>query len=201
LKRIIKGVTYNTDTSTQIARKDGECNGGNRYFATLYQTRGGAFFLDSVENVRSFDEHTSETRVVDHKNTFVPLSQAEAKAWYLEGESEIFVDAFGEVPEATSEMETEAGVYIRLPILLKTRIEDAAEHAGLSLNAWAIRCFENGAGSLVGVAEKESPRSETRRAGKRKNTPFPPDAGPGRPPARLLQSAGRNGRSPRRRKP
>jgi predicted HicB family RNase H-like nuclease len=156
MKRIINGVTYNTDTSTQIAQKDGERNGGNRYFEILYQTRGGAFFLVDRENVLSFDEYTSRTKCVDRKITFSPMSRSDAKEWCLEGESEIFVDAFGEVPEATSEIETEAGVYIRLPSLLKTRIEAAAEHDGLSLNAWAIRCFENCARSSVSEASRRA---------------------------------------------
>jgi predicted HicB family RNase H-like nuclease len=146
VKRIINGITYNTDTSVRIARKDGEYSEGP-YCTILYKTRGGAYFLDQAETVLSYDQETAETRVVDRKRTFVPMSRDDAEEWYLEGETEVLVEAFAELPEAAAEAETEAGVYLRLPMVLKTRIEAAAKNARLSLNAWAMRCFERCAGS------------------------------------------------------
>jgi predicted HicB family RNase H-like nuclease len=46
-------------------------------------------------------------------------------------------------PEAEEESEPAATAYLRLPPALKSRIEAAAAGDKLSLNAWAIRCFES----------------------------------------------------------
>lgn len=148
MKRIIDGVTYNTDTSTTIAQAEWENREGEQCQGTLYQTRGGAFFID-VETTRPVYDEYEEQWKPRKSHAFEPQSRDEAEKWCQEGEVEIFVDAFGELPEA-AETETEAGVYFRLPIVLKTRIEAAAKDAGLSLNAWAMRCFER-------CAEPEQP--------------------------------------------
>jgi hypothetical protein len=62
--------------------------------------------------------------------------------------SEMFED---KVPED----ETEGTVYVRMPANLKRRIEELAESAGLSANAWAIRCFEQCANASQRLARSE----------------------------------------------
>jgi predicted HicB family RNase H-like nuclease len=94
--------------------------------------RVGAFFVDVV----SGDGHT-----------YVPKSRDEAKKWVLERKAETFVDAFDEPTGTVGDgSPTEAGFYLRLPILLKTRIEVAAKSAQMSLNAWITQCLERCAG-------------------------------------------------------
>lgn len=133
MKRIINGVTYNTDTATAVARswwedweKDNE-----RVESWLYLTRGGAFFLvhhQASEDVPIF-EPVAEREDVDK--------------WLTTGEVELFDQSvFQEPPEASAEREPEATLYIRVPRRLKERIEARAEADDLSLNAWVMRCVE-----------------------------------------------------------
>jgi predicted HicB family RNase H-like nuclease len=133
MRRIIEGVTYNPETSTAIARAVWESGEGDRNVGTLYQTRAGAFFVDVI------------TSGAGH--TYVPKNRDEAKKWVLEREAETVVDAFDEPTETMGDgPPTEAGIYLRLPILLKTRAEAAAKSARMSLNAWITQCLERCAG-------------------------------------------------------
>ena len=141
MKRIIDGVAYNTDTSTVIARSEyeGEYNHRNsNCIATLYQTRGGAFFVVETFNL-GWDE---ETRLDDIRDRFKALSAERAQNWIMTGEVEIIHNPFGEPPEATAEAEASATLYTRVPVSLKQRIEAAARDDGLSGNAWLMRCAE-----------------------------------------------------------
>jgi len=50
--------------------------------------------------------------------------------------------ALGEVPEAAAEAEPGATIYLRVPATLKHRVDTAASDAGMSSNAWVMRCIE-----------------------------------------------------------
>ena len=124
MKRIINSMTYNTDTATIIAT-------WNNNSSALYVTRGGAFFIadypdTDAENLR-------------------PVEEDEARQW-AEGEIdpvELFnTDIFAEPPEASKDEETEATIYLRVPMTLKKVIEEEATKGGQSVNAWAMRCLE-----------------------------------------------------------
>jgi HicB family len=146
MKRIIDGKTYNTDTSTVIARSEWTeqkwvGGGEEHHVGWLYQTRGGAFFLHDQTDEGEYDRDGD--LIVRH--SFEPMTRKEAYQWYMTGDVEVLNDgAFPEPPEAGDEDEAEAqaSVYFRLPNALKRQIEAAAKDAGLSLNAWALRCFE-----------------------------------------------------------
>jgi predicted HicB family RNase H-like nuclease len=142
MKRIIDGVTYNTDTSTRIARSeyDTEYNHEDRPCdGTLYQTRGGAFFVHQCISLGN-DEDGQEVT----KDRFVALSASEAEAWFNAGEVEPYTNPFGEdPPEAEAETAPGATIYVRVPALLKRRVEEAAEKASLSANAYVLRCLES----------------------------------------------------------
>ncbi len=147
MKRIINGVTYNTDTATMIARADGEetdlddvrIKGITLW---LYQTRGGAFFLhiNTEINRRNFE---GELRVVA-RDEFEPLTASEAREWIVNSgyQVEILNDVFGEPPEAVAEEAPGATIYLRVPAALKAQLEAAANEDKLSLNALAMRCLE-----------------------------------------------------------
>jgi predicted HicB family RNase H-like nuclease len=163
MKRIINGVTYNTDTSTMIARaeeiepgwKDG--TGGDRDVLTLYQTRLGAFFIhrDTVSLRRGIRGEWEE----DEHHTFDAMTRAEAHKWVLGHDGvELLSDVFEEPPEAAEETSPGATLYIRVPSSLKDRIEAAAASDKLSVNAWAIRCMEG----CVAYQQKDVPDATKR---------------------------------------
>lgn len=135
MKRIIEGVTYNTDTSTLIAFGSWRNSAGNSVDSMLYQTRGGAFFREDRERTGRGE--------FDYDASCVPLSEEQAREWVMKGQVDL-VDAevFGEPPEAEAEREPSATIYVRVPIALKDRIEGAAETDTLSVNSWMIRCSE-----------------------------------------------------------
>lgn len=141
MKRIIDGVTYNTDTSTLLAKSAYGCEYNHQPFdceGTLYQTRGGAFFVHEQIDL-GFDPDDNEQIV---KDRFAALSPHEAQKWIMTGEVEIFHNPFEDPPEARAESEKGATIYVRVPASLKRRVDEAAEESNLSSNAWATRCVE-----------------------------------------------------------
>jgi predicted HicB family RNase H-like nuclease len=128
LKRIIKGKTYNTETATVVF----ECFNDHPSMAgvVLYQTRHGEFFKLSVE-------HDGE------EDSFGPLTDAEAQA-FLEKirttkATEALEQYFGPFPEGGA---AETRWTIRIPGNLAARVEAAAKASGMSINTYAMRCFE-----------------------------------------------------------
>jgi hypothetical protein len=142
MKRIVNGVTYNTDTSTLLARA--ECaTDHEREVDCLYQTRGGAYFVheETTQQIWNEKQRGHEERV---ENKFVPMSPEDSNKWLLEGDIEVFHNPFGDPPEAESEAEASPGatLYIRMPSALKKRVDEAAKAANVSGNVWAMRCIE-----------------------------------------------------------
>src|SRR5207247_7091838 len=141
MKRIIGGVTYNTATATVLARSQRHDPQENvERELTLYQTSGGAFFLDRATTHHRHTQ-TGEDRLIGLPNTlreFEPLTGEQARRWLSESGAEIFYNPFGDPPEATAEAEPAAAVYLRVPAALKDRMEAAAKAQTQSLNAWAI---------------------------------------------------------------
>ena len=70
------------------------------------------------------------------------MSAEEAEKWTLTGQVEIFGTPFDEPPEAEAEAEPSATIYVRVPTVLKQRVDQAAAEAKLSVNAWAMKCME-----------------------------------------------------------
>lgn len=140
MKRIIDGMTYNTDTSTRIAEAKWE-HDDEIHTGVLYQTLGGAFFVDDEIAKQVWNQHDEqhEERV---EHTFEPMSQEDAHKWMLDGEVEVFNNPFDDPPEATAEAEPGATIYIRAPASLKRRVDDAARASKVSGNVWAMRCVE-----------------------------------------------------------
>jgi HicB family len=139
VKRIIDGVTYNTDTSTRLANSEYEADYNHQdrpCQGTLYQTRGGAFFVWETIDLGIDADGDAITR-----ERFKALSAKEAESWIMTGDVEVFHNPFGEPPEA--EAEPGATIYLRVPAALKKRVDAAATKASLSANSWAIRCLEN----------------------------------------------------------
>lgn len=148
MKRVIDGVTYNTDTSTEIAKSEWSRGENEDVVGILYQTRGGAFFVHYETSRPYHDPRTEEwtTKVTDE---FAPMTRDQAHKWTLEGDVEIIAEVFDLPPEAAAgdAEKPEALIYVRVPPALKARAEAAAKAAGQSMNAWALRCFETCAAS------------------------------------------------------
>lgn len=143
MKRIVNGTTYNTDTSTALARCEFEPDSdGVETVETLYLTRGGAYFIDQ-ENTRTIwneRERENETKVT---NTFIPESPETAHKWMMTAPNvEVFRNPFEDPPEAEAEAEPGATIYIRVPAALKRNVDDAAKAAKVSGNVWTMRCVE-----------------------------------------------------------
>ena len=133
------GVTYNTDTSVRLAESRWQGILGEKFFGTLYQTRGGAFFVDLEITRERWNEleHEPQTEVV---HEFWPKSPDQAQKWMVEGDVEVFHNPFEE--QAAAETEPGATIYIRVPASLKKRVDDAARADNVSANVWAMRCLE-----------------------------------------------------------
>lgn len=142
MKRIIGGVAYNTGTATMIARSsyDHTKDQGTRGTEVLYQTRGGAFFRHLHEIISYKGREGWQER---DQHEFIPMTRDEAAAWATDN-VELLADVFGEVPEATAadNATISAVVNVRLPPSLKERIETGAKEKNLSVNSYAMRCFE-----------------------------------------------------------
>jgi hypothetical protein len=141
MKRIVNGTTYNTETSTELARREGEPEDGAKKVETLHVTRGGAFFAieETARTIWNEREDESETRVT---NSFIPMSAEKAHNWMMTGDVEVFRNPFEDPPEASAEAEPGATIYVRVPLALKRSVDEAAGEAGVSGNVWAMRCIE-----------------------------------------------------------
>jgi predicted HicB family RNase H-like nuclease len=139
MKRVIGGVTYNTSTATALARLDQQDR-----TQTLYQTSGGAYFLDRATTHYRYEQYQDRLVTVPQPaaHTFQPMAAEEAREWLLKSGAEVFHNPFADPPEAAAAEEGAATVFLRIPRALKARIEAAAKVQGQSLNIWAIRTFE-----------------------------------------------------------
>ena len=140
MKRIMNGVTYNTDTSTVLAQSEWKQE-NERGESRLYQTRGGAFFVHNCITENWYDEEEREWRERT-SDEFLPLSPEKAQAWIMDGDVEVHHNPFGDPPEAEAEPDPASTIYVRVPASLKDRVDRAAEAKNLSGNAWAMRCIE-----------------------------------------------------------
>ena len=141
MKRIIDGVTYNTDTSTKLATSGYETNYNHverPCLGTLYQTRGGAYFVHEL--IELGWDREEEDNAFRHRCS--ALSSEQAHKWIMTGDVDILHNPFEEPPEAVAENEPSSTIYVRVPASLKQRIEAAAKADGLSGNAWTMRCVE-----------------------------------------------------------
>src|SRR5579863_2800736 len=138
MKKVVSGVTYNTETSTMIARGEAyENERGHKVHPVLYQTQGGAFFLHHHAEWGIRQDGEWQARESDE---FEPCTADQAHKWVLKGPVEIVSDAFEAPPEAVAERTASATIYLRVPEALKRQLEQAAKSTGQSLNVWAMRC-------------------------------------------------------------
>lgn len=133
MKRIIDGVTYNTDTATAVARWEYKGEDDLDTDAILYQTRGGAFFIVHTWQTGGKEKVYFEAitrdgvqRLVERTDNLIILND------------EILSDP----PEASEEQSPGATLYLRVPSSLKEQAEASAKSDRVSVNVWAMRCME-----------------------------------------------------------
>ena len=125
MKQIIRGQTYNTETATEVFSESAPPP--SKGWWALYRNRRAVFFKIVVD-------HDGET------TTLTPLSDVEAQA-LLEGRANHLVEQyFGPANKGAA---AERLLTIRVPSALAQRMEIAATAKGLSLNGFAMRCFEH----------------------------------------------------------
>jgi hypothetical protein len=149
MKRLIDGVTYNTDTATLLAKSEYEGDWNDKEClidGELYQTRGGTFFI--VEHITIGQDADGDDVI---KTRMSKCHEETARNFINIGEVEVFLNP---LEDKVDEDETMGTIYARILAALKRKIEAAAAAEGLSANAWAMRCFErclkSTKGALVG---------------------------------------------------
>lgn len=126
MKRIINGKTYNIATATRVF-EDGPADNMSMAWWGLYQTRYGEFFKVVVD-------HDGETVL-----EFRPVTDTEAQAIVEKHANHLVEQYFGEMPEGGA---AERRLTIRIPGNLADRLESLARAQSMSLNTYAMRCFE-----------------------------------------------------------
>jgi len=140
MKRLFNGVTLNTKTSTVLARLE-RGDDTESFVGVLYQTRGGAFFVNEVETKQIWSPR-HEAHLEHESGTNYPVSPDEALKWIMQGGVEVFHNPFDDPPKATAKSEPGATIYVRVPASLKKRVDNAAREAKLSSNVWVMQCIE-----------------------------------------------------------
>ncbi|CAJ3093702.1 Uncharacterised protein [Burkholderia pseudomallei] len=126
MKRIINGRTYNIATATRVF-EDGPYDNMSMAWWGLYQTRHGEFFKVIVD-------HDGETVL-----EFRPVTDIEAQTILEKHANHLVEQYFGEMPEGGA---AERRLTIRIPGNLADRLESLAKAQSMSLNTYAMRCFE-----------------------------------------------------------
>jgi hypothetical protein len=130
VKRILKGATYDTETSRLVARysyDDGKDDKVIQISVDVYMTNGGAFFIVSTWP-------SDEDGVGDIMFETLTRSGLDDLVARTDNFEIIDSSVISEPPEAVAE--EEPTLYPRIPPSLKARHEGAADVASMSANAW-----------------------------------------------------------------
>jgi hypothetical protein len=125
MKQIIRGQTYNTETATEIFSESAP--EPSKGWWAVYRNRRAVFFKIVVD-------HDGET------TTLTPLSDVDAQALLEERANHLVELYFGRAHKGAA---AERLLTIRVPSTLAQRMEIAATAKALSLNSYAMRCFEH----------------------------------------------------------
>jgi hypothetical protein len=166
MKKLVNGISYNTETSVRVAEQrwdgdDGPC------FGTLYITRAGNYFVD-LETTKQVWNQRTEQQEEQVTHEFQPMSSEQANKWMVDGtETEVFHDPWGVTGDDDG---PESTLYIRIPTPFKRRIEEAAEAAGVSVNTLVTRQLAKAIVELVpGFGDADQGASHTSAPGPTKS--------------------------------
>ncbi len=138
MKRIVAGKTYNTDTSARVAKYQYKDDADRDVEANVYVNKGGAFFI-----VHEWEGDDGAKKVYFESSTRKNITDLMAKEKFIDNFEIVDEKALEPPPEATTEEEPGATVYVRVPISLKQRVDEAAADAKLSGNSYMLRCMEH----------------------------------------------------------
>lgn len=122
MRRVIGGTAYNTATATKVAVLLDDAAAG--ITNTIYITPKGHFFVHTdyreTETISAITEAEVRKLIDDGADVLVPIDAAtRAKGTTL---------------------------LLRLSAPLKAKMEEKAQAAGISVNAWALQCLQRCAG-------------------------------------------------------
>lgn len=139
MKRIIDGVTYNTDTATLVAQSVIE-NEGVTNDCDLYQNRAGVYFgVDKVTAPYRDKRGEWQERI---SYDWTAVGDAAAARKYAEQYNMTILRDIEDMPPEATAGEKMATVYLRVTPTLKTDLDEVASEEAVSGNLWATRCLE-----------------------------------------------------------
>jgi len=135
MKLIVDGKLYDTETAKSVAKwrwgdEDGQGD------SALYANKNGAYFI--ADKTAGDGEQVFEPDLT-------PLTREQVQNRLLYAEKlEVFdEDRLPLPPEATPEdIEPTAAIYLRVPMSLKRRVEDAALRSGQGITGLTIQCLK-----------------------------------------------------------
>jgi hypothetical protein len=134
MKRIVDGKLYDTETAKMVAKWFWGSEHGQGD-STLYANKNGAYFV--------VDETEEDETGVKYSLTPHTREQVQNLLLYAEKLEVLDKDLLPLPPEATPEdIEPTATIYVRVPMSLKRRVDDAAAKAGLTITALTIQCLK-----------------------------------------------------------
>jgi hypothetical protein len=141
MKRIIDGVTYNTKTAALVAEGiyENEARGETTEIK-LYQSIGRVFFTVEVMT-RAWRDQKGASQERMFRDWRVVGDAANARA-LCEREGLTIIRDIGDMPPEATAGEQPATVYVRMAPALKAAIEGMAHADNVSVNVFALRCFE-----------------------------------------------------------
>jgi hypothetical protein len=159
MKRIIDGVTFNTDTATEVAEGVWEDQDrGIVATTTLYQNRAGVFF--SVEEIEQTFRHPSDGEWRSRKSyDWTKVGSAPDAIEFCQKVNLTITREIDDLPPEAEPGDAAATVYIRMPPALKASIETKAKAAGVSVNVFALRCLEGCVDATLAVTHLENAAS------------------------------------------
>lgn len=156
MRQIIDGRAYDTERAkaiytideeqrmAEIERDTGISTHAADYIETLYLTRGGAFFLHRVHNIG-----------LEQPDDIEPITSQQAREWLETHANNLVEEVFGSMAEAGL---GQASLSLRMPKVLKARVERAAVKRGQSTNGFIVRLLEHFLdGKLEPVSKKRTP--------------------------------------------
>lgn len=139
MKRIIEGVTYNTDTATLVAETTFEDEGVTTE-CELYQNRAGVYFgIDTVTTPYKDKRGEWQERV---SYDWTAVGDAAAAREYVEKYSMTITRDIDDMPPEAVLGEKLSTVYVRVTPTLKSDLDEASSKDKISGNQWATRCLE-----------------------------------------------------------
>lgn len=142
MKRVVGGITFNTDTATRVADVlFNDEKSGTVTHAALYQTPLGVFFaLDAITTSYRGPNLQLQKRTIYEWHDVGNSSQA--RAW-AERYGMTIIHDLDDISFKSHRADKFTSLYIRLPPSLKVAVEEKARATGLSVNTFVMRCVED----------------------------------------------------------